>query len=50
MEFTVLLAAIKHNRKGHAKAVAKREAQFSKMMNTFAWTLYADLLKRQNGR
>lgn len=36
--------------KGHAKAVAKREAQFSKMMNTFAGTPYADLLKRQNGR
>ena len=36
--------------KGHAKAVAKREAQFNKMMNTFAGTSYADLLKRQNGR
>lgn len=33
--------------KGHAKAVAKRQAQFNKMLNTFAGTPYADLLNKR---
>lgn len=41
------IAKSRTTEKGHAKAVARRQEQFNKMMNTFAGTPYADLLKKQ---